>query len=686
VTGGRYLVGIAMLLLAIVPVAVATRRTRRYLLPDWAAPESYVVESVVFLAIVLAICEVLGAAGLFGLWAVVIACVVVGLLVEAVLGGRAVGASAVPTCATSVAQNARYRRWSSWIAVSLVAVVATTWFLRTGDSSRGIVGLDSLNYHLPFAGRFLQQGHTLPLHYTTIGEETPFDPANSELLLAFFMLPFHRDVLAPVLNLGWMALALLAAWCVGRRRGVGELTLASGAVLIAAPLMIYHDAGTASNDIVTIALLLSAVAVLLNSDGRLEAIGVAGAAAGLGLATKLTLAVPIAVLSVGLILAARAGHRRRTVLAWSVPLVLTGGYWYARNFVVIGNPVPALHLGVGSWRLPSPRMSAIDHEGFTVAHYVGDGKIWHDMFVPFLRHGFGPLWWLVFGLAATGSVLSLFRGDRLLRVLGLAAIVAFLAYLFTPTGAAGPRGFPLLFGPNLRFVFPAIGLGLVLLPLSVADDLGPISARVLLVLFVVPLAAERGWGSTGVVVALVVAAAALSGVWFRLESRARRLLARVVAAVGVIVVVCAGFVLQRNYLADRYVNAIAGQAMFIDGRSMNALYRWARGVTDARIAVVSLVGAYPLSGLDLSNYVQTIGDHGHAGSFEAVSDCRELRRQIDVGRYDYIVTGAELTPGEDGRQASWIVGAAVREVLRVGPVTVLKVVGYLDPNQCPADA
>ena len=34
-------------------------------------------------------------------------------------------------------------------------------------------------------------------------------------------------------------------------------------------------------------------------------------------------------------------------------VVVTGGFWYVRNIIYAGNPVPNLHLGLGSFQLPS---------------------------------------------------------------------------------------------------------------------------------------------------------------------------------------------------------------------------------------------------------------------------------------------------------------------------------------------
>jgi hypothetical protein len=57
------------------------------------------------------------------------------------------------------------------------------------------------------------------------------------------------------------------------------------------------------------------------------------------------------------------------------------------------------------------------------------------------------------------------------------------------------------------------------------------------------------------------------------------------------------------------------------------------------VAVGTLMHTYPLSGPDLSNYVQTVGTPGPHGAFFPASNCTAWQRLIDQGRYSYVVTG-----------------------------------------------
>ena len=71
---------------------------------------------------------------------------------------------------------------------------------------------------------------------------------------------------------------------------------------------------------------------------------VAGLAAGLALGTKLNLLAPFAFLTLGVI-AVSAGYRWRATWIWVVSSLVTGGFWFARNLVNAGNPLPWIKAG-----------------------------------------------------------------------------------------------------------------------------------------------------------------------------------------------------------------------------------------------------------------------------------------------------------------------------------------------------
>ncbi len=120
-----------------------------------------------------------------------------------------------------------------------------------------------------------------------------------------------------MINLGWLALALLAAWCLGRPWGVGGLAVLGAFVVLDAGVFA-DQAGDARNDAMAVALILAAAALLAQ---RPAAVATSALAAGMALGTRLTSLVPVAALTVGVIALARPGGRLRTAAIWIVPLL-----------------------------------------------------------------------------------------------------------------------------------------------------------------------------------------------------------------------------------------------------------------------------------------------------------------------------------------------------------------------------
>ena len=123
-----------------------------------------------------------------------------------------------------------------------------------------MTGFDSTWYHGPFAAGFHQSGSTWDLHYIAPQFLAWLYPANSELLHAVGMNAFDRDLLSPLLNLGWFLGCLLACWCIGRPYRAAPWSLGLGAIALSVPALA-DQAGEARNDIVAIFFLLAAIAL-----------------------------------------------------------------------------------------------------------------------------------------------------------------------------------------------------------------------------------------------------------------------------------------------------------------------------------------------------------------------------------------------------------------------------------------
>ena len=258
-----------------------------------------------------------------------------------------------------------------------------------------MTGFDSTWYHGPFAAGFFQSGDTWSLHFIAPQFLAWFYPANSEVVHAVGMVAFGRDILSPLLNLGWFVGCLVAAWCIGRSYRVAPWSLGLVAIALSVPAL--HDqAGEARNDIVGIFFLLAAVAIALaqrerSSDRRasetafaLGPVAVVGLAAGMAAGTKLNFLLPAAVLVVGVALIAPPGRRWRALGVGGLSALAGGGYWYLRNLAHTGNPLPWVkHLGPIT--LPAPAQALGGREDHSVLGYLTNGSVWSHWFLPGLQ-------------------------------------------------------------------------------------------------------------------------------------------------------------------------------------------------------------------------------------------------------------------------------------------------------------
>jgi hypothetical protein len=695
-SASRYLLGVAEVVLLAGFATLGASQLRRRLLADFAGPPACLATAVLALALLIWTAELLGSFGIFERLPYLFGIVLVGLGLWAAARGRPAVSSASP------AAGSLNPSWTTLTAL-LIAAAAVIHFaagarLRLGT---GMTGFDSTWYHGPLAAGFFQSASTWDLHFIAPQFLAWFYPANAEVFHAAGMLAFHRDLLSPLLNLGWFIGCLVALWCVGRPFGAGPWSLALGAIALSVPALA-DQAGEARNDIVGIFFLLAAVAIASNawaigsarrpggpSRGRglsrmarqepnapPGAPAVVGLAAGLAAGTKLNFLLPAAVLVVGLALIAPKGARLRALAVAGLAALAGGGYWYLRNLAHSGNPLPWFdHLG--PIPLPAPEQALGGREGHSVLSYLSDGSVWSSWFLPGLHGGLTLLWPLLAGLALAGLLRSL-GASPLLRVAGLAGLAAALAWLIAPTSASGPEGMPRGFESGLRYLAPTLVLGLALLPIA-----PPFRAR--LRRWGLGTAARRG--SEAEAANRDDAGSAAEGAPSDVVLGVGRAPVKAVprnrfgvaaVALALLAVIALGYPVQRHYLRNRYANPE------FTTRGLDAAFRWARSVSGARIATTA-TRQYPLFGADLSNRVQFVGVERPHGGFVSPSNCRRWRRALNAGNYDYVVAGRDrLEPGKPSfsPQAAWTEGPSAHAILRIPPTVVFRLTGPLDPSSC----
>jgi hypothetical protein len=695
----RYLEGVAALALVLVSASVTASRVQRIICPRWSGAPRLLLLSVIGLTSMVVIAEVLGLIQSFRLVPYLVANVAVagGAIFVARRHSNDDGGEQV-RLAPLTASRRVVPWWEPTAALAAVSLVVAEWGPGTFEAYRtGMYSIDTLWYHMPFAAQFAQSGSITALQNINNDNTIAFYPGSSEVVHAVGIVLLGNDLLSPIVNLGWLAMALLAGWCIGVRFGVPSLTLLAVACVMGTTELVADEPGSAYNDVVGIALVLAALAILANLDRPWDAkrgdrgLLVAALAAGLSLGVKYPFALPVVALTVCVIASLPKGRRVRTGLAWCVLAGVTGIVWYARNLIDADSPLPNLHIAVGPVRLPSPP----GPPDYSVAHFLTDGSAWRNYFFPGLGQAFGPADVALLALAAAGLVVAVVarlpsRDERALPcVVGVVGIVTLLGYLITPQPLL-----PSSFVYDLRFMALAVVLGLIALPIALSRLrwVTLLTAAYGATLVVTQFA--RGiWSSgpslvpyTALGPGLIAGAFALilgaGMIAVRGGRRWTPITWRIAATTVVVALVVSGAFLQSFYLAHRYTTG-----------TLAPVYRWADTVHHARIGASGPFLIYPLYGNDLSNAVAYVGDRKSHDYYSTPPSCVAWRQDLNAGRFQFVVVTDVENHGSaaPGSVVSWTRTDRSAHLIATGGIIVLvgflrtdvfAIQGKLHPGQC----
>ncbi len=689
---------------------------RRWIVPQFSGALARLADITIAVALLTLSLELLGTLSILRLGWIVVVCIAVGLL-AALLGWRRAPRDAAAVAAPKV------HRIALWIAIAVATINVAEWTVPALLSlHQGMFGGDTTWYHMPFAARMAQEHSTIHLIYTDpLRLAAWFYPQSSELIHAAGILLMHTDWLSPLINLGWLAIALLAAWCVGRPYKVGPATLVASALVLDSGVLIELQPGEGRNDIMGLAFLIAFAAFLINGhQRRAPATGtavqdtperdrplldtgplvLAGIAAGLAASVKLTFLIPVAAITVGVVLFSGKGRRLTTAWVMGLSTFVVGGYWYVRAALNSGgNPIPQIGWG---GLLPRPEQMPLDpRPRFAVSHYLFDPTVYRKWFLPQLDNAFGPLFPLILIAAFVAVVYIAIRSrNSILRVLAVAALLTAIVYVFTPLTAAGAQGSPTGFFTNTRYLTPGLVLALAVLPLArplrAPDRRAWQTLIFLVVVFAITVLASPhvhlGYivGTVFLVLALVWAPTGLS--LLRGRGRLSRSAVGAVVAVIVLLAVVLGRGEEVGYFEHHYTNA----HLFLGGGGPKRAFTFARRQHNKRIGIAGsgeiFFAQYGFYGADLSNYVQYIGVPGPYGAYRLATSCPQFRRRVNAGHYDYLIV-SEYT--EDSTSSAfrfpiyaWLKNdPALKQIIAEPKVTpepdyVFKVNGPLNPAGC----
>jgi hypothetical protein len=671
---GSYLVGCLSVIAIFSALGLGAYWLRRWIVPEFSGALARLGDATIAVALLVVSLELLGTLSILRLGWVVLFCIGIGL------GAALLGRRMAPRDGGEVAAP-RVETIAFLIALGVASFTVAEWTFPSQFSlDFGMFGGDTTWYHMPFAGRIAQEASTVHLHYTDpLRLAAWFYPQSSELVHAGGIVVFKTDWLSPLINLVWLAIALLAAWCVGRPYKVGPATLVAAAIVLDAGVMIETQPGEGRNDIMGLAFLLAFAAFLINGHQRRAPkegavqdtperdaplldkgpLVLAGIAAGLAASVKFTFLVPVVAIGLGVIVFSGRGRRLTTAWVLGLSTFAMGGYWYVRAMIKTGgNPIPIT--GFGPLHLPRPDQMPLDpRPRFAVSHYLTDPTIYRHWFFPRLEDAFGPLWPLILIVAVAAAVFIAVRSrNRIVQVIALAALLTAAVYLFTPLTAAGQEGSPTGFFTNTRYLVPGLVLAMTMLPIArplrAPDSRAWQTLLFLVAVYAISVLTTPRWysdyivGTVFLTLALVWAPAALS------MARGRRAISRTYVALAAGGVLLLAVVLGRAQEVQYYDQHYTRTTPFLQDGGPRKAYTFARERHGARIGIAGsgeiFFGQYGFYGANLDNDVQYIGKAGPDGTYRLATTCHEFRRLIDEGDFDFLITSRAT---QDSREADF---------------------------------
>jgi hypothetical protein len=484
---------------------------------------------------------------------------------------------------------------------------------------------DSLRYHIPNAAYILDTGSLRSLPFAQPGDGSAAAPGNGSLLLLAVMLPFHNDALVGLVDL--CCACLLVALCAMLLRELGRsawVGAAAGLVVVTCWAFFGTEVGSAYDDGIGLLGLVAALTLGLRyvRTSELRWLVVSGMGVGLAMGSKADEVLPALAVMAGVILAGRLWRRPRH-LGWLVAGALgLSAIWYARDWILAGDPFFPETVRLGSTLLFS---------GLGGSPSIATGPA-HLSLLGSILHGGGTsaIAWFgallaSFGLCAVALLVTLplavARGGPARLIFGI-AVACTVAYVVTPFTGSTQN----VLGA-MRYLLPGVAFAVLGLAAALPGRWLPVAASAALVVSGV----EVGVFEIGIhlpITTLVAAGAASVVIMALVQARRRVALAwrgRWLRSAALAIAVAAA-VLAIAHLQPPSGPSVVDRAL--------AVSRDPAG----RVVVMDVDDVTAITGADLDIDIVAAGD-GPQGAETVIGDPAQLTARIDALHPAAVVVG-----------------------------------------------
>ncbi len=249
------------------------------------------------------------------------------------------------------------------LTLLLFAPIVFLLFVKTMNAALQIpLEYDSMVYHLPFVVEWFTTQGVNNLYYSAFSGPLSYYPSTYELFDLWTVLPFGNDYFVNLLTFPLFIVLGVVLWRILRNVGVEKnIALVATTLPFYMPIFL-HQAGLPLVDLFFTVTFLIAIYFLqeitLEKENKTPAnFLLFGLAFGLFIGTKylgLMYGAPIIVFSAG-ILFYNAMHKRKSnnkmILAVLFGILLTGSFFYIRNWLNTGNPIYPVDLSIVGLRI-----------------------------------------------------------------------------------------------------------------------------------------------------------------------------------------------------------------------------------------------------------------------------------------------------------------------------------------------